>query len=1306
MRRLLTLVILAAACGKPGAAPGLDQYTCDGGLCSAPGVIEGSLVYAGPARGDAILLLFDTAALPPPQGNGSSAAAVARIPASVLFANATPGSVGPFSAPFTFTQVPSGRSYQIQAFLDVTGEFDPFFDFTQQPRAGAPAGGHGAIGADGQAHPVSIDVPAAQVVSGVNVALTLTVPFDPPSFTIAGGSPTLDASMDQPARLRLQTAQLTAKNATFASPHFGMEYDLDAAGNRQHTFADGLDDVFPRVFLRQLRKADGTAVAAADAAIVPCQALSTPVLPQLQSASAPLARDTLDVLVQPLALKQDLTPLPGIPAGAYQVIVVEKTGQVWTLPNQLGDPARAGTPYYAESQAQFVTFAPSQRPTGAISGNVVFHGDPSIVSGNIIVQAYLDSPFAPPPPLGATPPVRIALVQAAQVTKTSDGFTAPYTIAGLAPGNYIVQALDDVDGNFAGLNLLQTPTKGDLVGAVIDTSTLRPASIAVGAGTASAQDVTLAQQIALDPPQFAFASAPVLPADAVAPLRFDVVAKPLAFPAGAASAPAFTVSLVRDAAGATVDADGDGLPDVWPRAFLVRLDSSDPAGLTQAQNPDQPGQAVTQVIPAAVDPTPFMPALLAGGTLVRTQITIVARPALVDASDPTQPPHKLAHLVPGKYKLVLINQTGQIWQVPNEAGSAALDPASAALVDTASQSQVFSVSVPASLSTGSISGTLTVNGAITGAYVFAYDSSNPPPPAGTGAPVSGDYHSALEFQNNAVQYTLPNLPATKSYIVTAVADTRGDFALSPQLFAAAPGEGTLAGKFAGLVTLSSAAPQATGIDVTAAASLPARPSFTIASGVTFKDAVTPERLALHATQVLTAASAVSPEAHAPSFLVSYRGCDANGAPVDSDFDNLPDLYPRVLVVKLGATGIEPDPAGIVIPAAIDPTRFTLGACSAGTVVPASDLSVILSPVAVNASLQAMPIPAGRYGVVVMQSTGQTWRLPNELSLLDPAAAELVPSLASQGAVITVASQVPEQTTASISGSVSLGGYTPATVGNIIVAAYDATEPPPPLGTGRPKAVTLIPRALAAAFAGGAVGYQLTNLDVNPSTHYLVAALMDPLGKLSTSLDFMGSPPQGAQVSFFGGAIPSPISAAGGATGKDIALLASQQAIPFERPAFALGSGTYAFSAAAGGSVDVALAPGTPAGMPYTVAAFPYGGGTFHPTAASTTKVGGCYPSSNVVITALDTAGAAPTVTVDPCQFCPSLTGTADCSGALLAQPIPMSTPIHATISAAAGAAAAGHYAVTLIEPTGQSWTTPNDLRFTDVEQGAVFTVVP
>ena len=133
------------ACGKPGVAPGLDQYTCDGGPCAAPGVIRGQVVYDGPARGDAILLLFDTRALPPPDGNGTGAVAVARVKEPALFQRTGDAGAGAFSAPFTFTQVPSGRSYRIRAFIDATREFVPVFDYAQQPRAGDPAGTSGDI---------------------------------------------------------------------------------------------------------------------------------------------------------------------------------------------------------------------------------------------------------------------------------------------------------------------------------------------------------------------------------------------------------------------------------------------------------------------------------------------------------------------------------------------------------------------------------------------------------------------------------------------------------------------------------------------------------------------------------------------------------------------------------------------------------------------------------------------------------------------------------------------------------------------------------------------------------------------------------------------------------------------------------------------------------------------------------------------------------------------------------------------------------------------------------------------------------
>ena len=42
MKRILMIAALVlAACEKPSVAPGLDQFVCDGGVCGAPGVIQG-----------------------------------------------------------------------------------------------------------------------------------------------------------------------------------------------------------------------------------------------------------------------------------------------------------------------------------------------------------------------------------------------------------------------------------------------------------------------------------------------------------------------------------------------------------------------------------------------------------------------------------------------------------------------------------------------------------------------------------------------------------------------------------------------------------------------------------------------------------------------------------------------------------------------------------------------------------------------------------------------------------------------------------------------------------------------------------------------------------------------------------------------------------------------------------------------------------------------------------------------------------------------------------------------------------------
>jgi len=999
--------LCALACEKPPLGPGLDQYACGGHLCPAPGVIQGSLVYSGTARGDAIVLLFEAGALPPRDGNGTGAAAIARVPQASLFKNAPRTSIGPFSAPFTFTQVPSGRGYQVRAFIDASRQFDPFFDYAQQPRAGDPAG---ASGEPAPGHLLGVQVAAGQVVRGVTVELTQTTPYDPPSFELVGGPQTLDPNMDRPARLKLRTTRLAARGATFENARFALELDRDSQGNRRSSFGEGLDDLFPRVFLRQLSGVDGQGnpvpTAAGAEAIVPCRVNVLPVLPALLGlppGAPPVARDTLEVLVQPWAVGSDLAPLPSIPRGTYQVVVIERSGQAWTLPNQLGDPAAAGTTDFAPSQAQAVTVAPqSTSPANSVSGVVAWRGDPSIKSGNIVVQAYLDDRHNPPPPLGAARPVRVRIIPESAVIADAQGFTAPYRIDGLPQGSYVVQALADVDGNFSLLSPLETPTSGDLVGALGDTGS-SPAVFA-GVGNSTGMDIALRTRVTADPPAFEIdpATPAQMPADQATPVRFDLRSKPLAFPLGPTAAPHFAVQLIRNPGGVAADADHDGLADVWPRVFLVRLDPSDPTRLTQYGSPDL-RSTQRQVIPAAVDPTPFLPALQPqpGGNappVLTDRLTIVVRPALVDASNPGA--QRLRSLEPGPYKIVLVSQAGQVWEIPNASGSAALDPAVICpasapacppeTVQTQSQSQAFQVGSPANPArSGGIAGTLSVAGTPLAAHVFAYAANALPP---FGRPFSVAFHTGAEFQGGSVSYVLPDLPDGE-YVVTAVVDMRGDFAAWPPLLALAPGAGNM------MTDASTVRVDTTfaSLNLSAARVLPQRPSFELVDrsgnpatadvNLEFSGRPSASFLIKPVAILGSGVAALHPDSTGGFVLA----CDGTGKPVGDSLG--------IELVKVGdAAGLVPQIDGMgkatVIFATLDGRQFSAGTCTPGSMHLVANAVSALATGSAKVNLLdpsvppvAVPLEAGRYAVVITSIAKQVWRIPNELqpALLDAGA---------------------------------------------------------------------------------------------------------------------------------------------------------------------------------------------------------------------------------------------------------------------------------------------------------------------------------
>lgn len=149
-----------------------------------------------------------------------------------------------------------------------------------------------------------------------------------------------------------------------------------------------------------------------------------------------------------------------------------------------------------------------------------------------------------------------------------------------------------------------------------------------------------------------------------------------------------------------------------------------------------------------------------------------------------------------------------------------------------------------------------------------------------------------------------------------------------------------------------------------------------------------------------------------TFFVRYMDANADGVPDDADGNGLPEFWPKVFVKKLTPTGslLKDDPTPTVLAAGFLPdTVLPLLTNADGTPrmtpVPVSSLNLVIKPLALDVTDPTAPVPlanvpAGRYAVIVMQFTGQTWRIPNELH---PSIAEAtgLPAVQSQSFFIDV-----------------------------------------------------------------------------------------------------------------------------------------------------------------------------------------------------------------------------------------------------------------------------------------------------------------
>jgi hypothetical protein len=212
-----------------------------------------------------------------------------------------------------------------------------------------------------------------------------------------------------------------------------------------------------------------------------------------------------------------------------------------------------------------------------------------------------------------------------------------------------------------------------------------------------------------------------------------------------------------------------------------------------------------------------------------------------------------------------------------------------------------------------------------------------------------------------------------------------------------------------------------------------RPAFEVLSPSRFEPGTPNKLLRLRARPISDGVV----DLRSPTFLVRFVDENGDGQPDDANRDGVADLWPRIVVRKLAensltdendldnngvldATGVdyphvnapqdgEPDlvllASGLVPDAFLPALTDAQGNPRMDAVVPTPEITVALRALAFDARDPAAPeqlrsVPPGRYAVIVIQSTGQVWRVPNELT---PGVAEPrgLPSLESQAFAVEV-----------------------------------------------------------------------------------------------------------------------------------------------------------------------------------------------------------------------------------------------------------------------------------------------------------------
>ncbi|MEO1335178.1 MAG: hypothetical protein AAFV29_06025 [Myxococcota bacterium] len=302
------------------------------------GIITGELIYRGPpptaapddgcpdqgsARGNVVISLIDAEA----EGLASGLTNLVVVPSARLFGDAV--SDGIFTADYTIPTVAPGR-YEVLAFVDFDGDFNPGLPILSQPTAGDVLGAH--VDAN-TLERLQVRVDVDDSIEQVTVQLAQPVPVEPPVFSMTS---TLRFNLNSGvARLRLdaQSVMRSALCLDAQRTSFLVQYrDEDGNGMPEDADNDGLLDVFPRVTLRQLDAPSNESV------IVTTAIDPAPYTEQL-NAGMPVLTSSVEAAIRPVAVA--ISPdgsqrtLPGLPSGLFEVSVELGTGQAWRVPNEL-----------------------------------------------------------------------------------------------------------------------------------------------------------------------------------------------------------------------------------------------------------------------------------------------------------------------------------------------------------------------------------------------------------------------------------------------------------------------------------------------------------------------------------------------------------------------------------------------------------------------------------------------------------------------------------------------------------------------------------------------------------------------------------------------------------------------------------------------------------------------------------------------------------------------------------------------------------------------------------------------------------